>query len=451
MASATGLAASSRAFGAATGSSTVWDTIVVGAGPSGLTAARKLADAGQRVLVLEARNRIGGRMWTDRTTMSIPIERGAELIHHGPNAAHWPLVVSQGLTTHQFTKQYSRFTPQDAKWVDQNFYEFCHFPQGKPSFPNGLPQPTSTETAEAWLLRIGIPRSNYPLSLLVIETDTEQFDVLLATNIVDYVQETLDFADKTGSRGPYSPDGDYRVIGGYDQVLAPLANGISILLNRPVTHVSYRRSGVEIVTGDGQVYRARTAVMAVPAGVLQSNTICFDPVLPSSRIAAINDVEYLAVYKGIFEFAQPVLAADRSIPANWDLLETYSLNPPSLWNASVGTPNFRGQIVVAWATGAEAQALLNLPVAQRHAAGLEHVRKTTGNPGLQYVKASTYDWSKDQYARGAYPGLDSNWDFDGLYQPISGSLFWAGIITDTVGDSVAAGSTVADGVLQVLA
>ncbi|MEU2234070.1 flavin monoamine oxidase family protein [Streptomyces vietnamensis] len=436
---------------ATSSSSTVWDTIVVGAGPSGLSAARDLADAGKRVLVLEARNRIGGRLWTDRTTMSIPVERGAELVHHGPAAAHWPLVVSQGLQTHQWTKQYSKFTPQDANWVDQNSYEFYHFPQGTPSFSNGLPQPRAGETAEAWLLRLGIPRSNYPLSLLVIEVDTEQFDVLLASNIVDYVQETLDNAEKTGTKGPYPIDGDYRVIGGYDQVLAPLANGIPILLNRPVVQVSYRRTGVEIVTADGQVHLARTVVMAVPAGVLQSSTIRFDPVLPSGRIAAINGVKYQAVFKGILEFAQPVLPADRSIPADWDLLESYSLNPPTLWNASVGTPNYQGQIVVTWMTGAKAQELLDLPLAQRHQAGLDNVRKTVGDSGLQYVKASTYDWSKDQYARGAYPGFDSNWDWQGLYKPIDNSLFWAGILTDTVGDSREAGSFAAQGVLKALA
>src|SRR5436190_1773137 len=57
------------------------DVLVIGAGASGLAAARALADAGRRVIVPEARDRIGGRVWTDRSFAAIPVERGAELAH----------------------------------------------------------------------------------------------------------------------------------------------------------------------------------------------------------------------------------------------------------------------------------------------------------------------------------------------------------------------------------
>lgn len=66
----------------------VWDVIVIGAGVSGLSAAAEIRRAGKSVLVLEARDRIGGRMWTDRTSMSIPIERGCELITAVPTSRH---------------------------------------------------------------------------------------------------------------------------------------------------------------------------------------------------------------------------------------------------------------------------------------------------------------------------------------------------------------------------
>lgn len=56
-------------------------TIVIGAGIAGLTAGRDLQDAGQAVTVLEARERTGGRVYTDRSFANIPVEFGAEFIH----------------------------------------------------------------------------------------------------------------------------------------------------------------------------------------------------------------------------------------------------------------------------------------------------------------------------------------------------------------------------------
>jgi renalase len=56
-------------------------TLIVGAGMAGLAAARELTDAGENLIILEARDRIGGRVYTNRAFAPIPVEFGAELIH----------------------------------------------------------------------------------------------------------------------------------------------------------------------------------------------------------------------------------------------------------------------------------------------------------------------------------------------------------------------------------
>lgn len=76
------------------------DVLVIGAGAAGLAAARELTRGGRNVLMLEARDRIGGRIWTGREAgWPLPIERGAEFVHGRPPET-WDIIHRQGLATY---------------------------------------------------------------------------------------------------------------------------------------------------------------------------------------------------------------------------------------------------------------------------------------------------------------------------------------------------------------
>ena len=422
-----------------------WDAIVVGAGAAGLGAARKIAAAGKRVLVLEARDRIGGRLWTDRTSLSIPHERGGEMVH-GHDVSTWDLIRQQNLTTHRWEDKFAKINAGDSVWNSAKNYDTFHFPQGAPSFPAGVPQPLAGESAEVWLARIGIPRSNYPIYFWVLEGDYEQFDVMPADMVVEELGFVLDMQQYSGAMPP-EEYGDYRVIGGYDQILKPLMRDVTIRKSTVVNTVEYSANCVNIHTNNGS-FRSRVVVMAVPGGVLKSGAITFNPPLPSARRTAIDEISYLSVFKGILEFPEPVVPADAALPRRWDVTALFSENPPTLWDASRGTPGFGGQLIVTWMTGGKAQELLDLPVAERHQAGLETVRKLAGDPGLQHVGATTYDWSKDRFALGAYPGPFSR--REGLSDPVGGVLFWAGMTTSTIHESRDSGTVAAGLALAAL-
>lgn len=422
----------------------MWDAIVLGAGASGLGAARTLADAGRSVLVLEARDRIGGRMWTDRTTMSIPIERGAELVH-GSRASTWNLIEAEGITTRRQQSIWGRLAP-GTPWLDGTTYASLKFPLGAPVGP--LPEPADGETALAWLERVGIPRENYPVLLAAIEVDSEQFDVLPAAWVVDTVAWAIAEQDVPASTPFPDPYDDHRVIGGYDQVLRPLAAGLPIRLGARVHTVEHRAGRVDVHTSRGS-YQAKTLVVALPGGVLKHGDVTFDPPLPADRRDGLQEIEYLPVFKGILEFAAPVVPPGHPVARQWDVMTTFSKRPPSLWNASLGTPGYHGEIAVAWATGGVAQDLLDLPEAERLAAALDNVRTAVGDQGLQAVNASTYDWSKDEFARGAYPGPFSR--RTGLNGPIDDTVFWAGMVTSTIHSSRNSGITAAKQALAALA
>ena len=92
-------------------------TIVIGAGMAGLAAARVLSDAGEQILILEGRDRIGGRAYTNRTFCDIPVEFGAEFIH-GDNAATWEWVRTLGLNTLHWRKtDDSMIRLEDGSWM----------------------------------------------------------------------------------------------------------------------------------------------------------------------------------------------------------------------------------------------------------------------------------------------------------------------------------------------
>ncbi|MFF2493113.1 flavin monoamine oxidase family protein [Agromyces sp. NPDC058064] len=422
----------------------MWDAIVLGAGAAGLGAARTLADEGRRVLVLEARDRIGGRMWTDRTSMSIPVERGAELVH-GSRASTWEIIEAAGITTRRQQSIWGRLAP-GTPWLDGTTYASLKFPLGAPAGP--LPDPEDGETALAWLTRVGIPPENYPILLAAIEVDSEQFDVLPAAWVADTVAWAIAEQDVPAETPFEEPYDDHRVIGGYDQVLRAIATGLQIRLNTKVHTVEHRAGRVDVHTSRGS-YKAKTLVVALPGGVLKHGDVVFDPPLPADRRDGLQEIEYLPVFKGILEFAGPVLPAGHPVPAAWDVLTTFGVNPPSVWNASIGTPGYAGEVAVFWATGGRAQELLDLPEAERFAAALANVRDAAGDQGLQYLHASTYDWSEDEYARGAYPGPFSR--RTGLNGPIGDTIFWAGMVTSTIHASRNSGITAARQALAALA
>src|SRR5215216_400809 len=214
------------------------DVIVIGAGAAGLAAARALVDAGQRVIVLEARARIGGRVWTDRTFAGIPVERGAEFIH-GEQADTWALVRHAGLCTESFSRwQGRRIVAEDGRLVGD---ELLH---ARPDLQRvfTLEQQLAAYQGPDCSLAGWLAANNYsPLAAHIADLRMAHSNCATpATTSVAELAHELKIADK----GP----GDFHILDGYDRVPALLADGLDIRLGIAVTGIQWDQEGVTIET-----------------------------------------------------------------------------------------------------------------------------------------------------------------------------------------------------------
>lgn len=418
---------------------TGFDAIVIGAGSAGVAAARELIDAGKKVVVLEARDRIGGRMWTDRTLLSIPHERGASLCHGGPDTATWPWVEKLGLASRKFELNSSRYSPS-TPWVAWTSPEFYAFPGGVPNVSLPLPEPSPSQTAQQYLESLGIEPSNYPLALLGIQVDTEQFDSYPAANIVD----TLTACFEVSASGQVAADdyaGDFKILAPYDTIINAVAEGVDIRLDTVVDTIDYTGEGVTVQAGS-TTYEGAKCIVAVPIGVLQKDRITFNPPLESDRLTEIEGVAQTTAFKTILEFDHPLDVT------NFDMVNQHDAGPSQFWDETRGMAGYDGHVIVAWDTGDRARELLSLPEQERFAAALEGVRKITGDQGLNFVNASNYDWREDEFAYGAY--ATGPRDQDVLYRPMEDTVFWAGAVKSSVASAHSSGLEAAGQLLKSL-
>ncbi|MGQ4271213.1 flavin monoamine oxidase family protein [Nocardiopsis changdeensis] len=400
------LALGGGALLAATASSAVpppeWDVAVVGAGPAGLAAARNLYDHGLRVVVLEARGRVGGQVFTDRSLAPVAVELGAGLIH-GADASTWELVAETGARTVRMLSDRPAPPPLDL--------------------PRG---PREDEDAAAYLRRLGVPESLWP----PVEVDGEPLERWSARWVHD-----------TGVLDWWSaPREDFRVPDGYDRLLEPLAAGPVIALRSPVRLVRRGPAGVEIgVAGRRRPVRARRCVLALPVGVLRSGSVRFEPALPAGHRDAAAALEATDAVKLVYRFDRPVL------PAGRDTLEG---DGAVVWSVARDP-----ETVSVWAAGDRARDLLARPGPDRFAEGLRMLASAVGGAVPDPVGRITHDWAADEYSRGAYlhvpPGAHDA--PAALGEPVDRTLFFAGeAVTgeNTVDGAYDSGYAVSDDLLS---
>ncbi|HWQ57331.1 MAG TPA: NAD(P)/FAD-dependent oxidoreductase [Bryobacteraceae bacterium] len=410
------------------------DVLIVGAGVAGLAAARDLCAAGYEVMVLEARDRIGGRVWTRREPLlPVPVELGAEFIHGRPRET-WEIVEKAGLTACDvtgdgWTREGDSLKPRDeTARFDRLFEAMQRTGEPEPTFEEFLQSTPFDATTKAWATAY-----------------VEGFNAARKERV-----GVRSLVDDERAAGAIGGDHLFRILSGYDGVPRHLwagAAGAELRLNTGVTALRWGPGKVEAETRSGW-FAARCALVTVPLGVLQAadqpGAIRFSPEPPN--LEAARRLEVGQVVRVTLRFRERfwerrdglgeagfLHSLDEWMPTWWSTLPVHA---PLLtgWAGGSAAERYCGRgesFVVEQAMGALAR-LLGMPVREIEAMA----------DGWFW-----HDWHGDPYSRGAYsyapPGGAAA--RRGLAEPAGGTLFFAGEAANVEGHSAMVHGAIASG------
>jgi monoamine oxidase len=402
--------------------STHRNIVVIGAGAAGLAAAAALQAAAQSVTILEARNRIGGRVWTDRSLIAQPLENGAEFIH-GDRAITWEWVKALTAATVRIPKYTSyAYESQGQLYTYQQGLQWAGFQQ--------LPH------LEDWLAQADLGSGDRSLSdwlsELAMAPVAQQLAGRLLANSHLTEPEHLSLADLAHeARVHQAGKGNFRVQGGYDRLLSGLAEGLSIQLGTAVQSIDWQQTPIKlgVVNPQGQTIelRADQVIITVPLSLLQQQAIAFTPALPAPKMQAIQSLSMGPAIKLQFVFGQSFWDSEISLFVGLGAI-------PVWWVPGYQRPGFP-PVLTAFVGGQAALALNAISEAKSIEVGLNDLCRLFGSdaPRQQLRQARRISWLDDPWARGGYSFVTPG-QFGArhvLAQPLEHRLFFAGEATVT--------------------
>jgi len=403
-----GAAAASGAFGTRLlAQAAPLEVIVIGAGGAGLTAAKALQAAGIGVAVLEARDRIGGRAFTD-TSLGVPWDRGCSWLHASEVNPLVPIARQAGFEL--IADEYPRHVYDGSKRMSgaetaglRSVRERITRELGEAG-RRGLDIP-----AEAALTQATLADPWYPMAAAGL-TGWEGIEAANYSAL-----DTYQFVEKGA---------DLLIPRGYGTFLAAYAKDVEVRLRTPVTRIRWNGRGVAAETPAG-IVSARVAIVALPVSVITAGAVIFSPYLPVEVLQAHHDLPLGVMNKVALRFKRNVFPNES--------LEFMTLRRSDSRGLEYLTRMWGENFCVGLSAGRLAQEL----EAAGEAATIEHAlgelaTMLGGEVRRQFDRGATTAWAGDPWSRGSYshclPGRFGARAL--LTRPVGGRLVFAGEHTE---------------------
>jgi monoamine oxidase len=407
------------------------DTIIIGGGVAGLAVAGELTRAGRNVLLLEARERLGGRILTHHEpSLGGPVELGAEFVHGKPPQL-FDLIHAAGLDVVEGADR--RLISEDGALRPlDNFWDIIEavdsqIPAG---FDSSYQEFLQTANASAFQKQIA---KSYVEGFNAARAD------LISTAALKFEEDAAEKIEATKQ---------FRITRGYASIVEHLARRLppeSIRTGCVVRAVRWRKGHVEIdatAGGESLHFSGRRAVVTLPLGVLRAalegepDAIAFDPPLSSKREATAH-LEVGHVVKIVMQFRQKFWDDPDVVGqcASFGFALCLEAEFPTWWTQDPTPSN----LLTGWAGGPAADKLIGRDREQLRAAAFASLSATfhvnVDRLRSLFVRDHFHDWARDPFALGAYtyPKIGGLRAAKILAEPIHDTLFFAGEATDITG------------------
>jgi monoamine oxidase len=423
------------------------DVVVIGAGAAGLAALAELEGTGMRALCFEARDRIGGRVFTVRDPLCpIPLELGAEFVHGRPPEI-WDIIKSGRLTAYDCVEQ------------------AVHLKDGKPKSDHDAWETVdrvmtdmqrSASEHEDQTFASFLERSPYPENAKRMATSyVEGFNAARkeVVGIASLAEDAMAADEIDGDRS-------FRIFNGYDSVLAQLLNSIGgsetkLRLNSIIERIEWKCGAAAVyvrsaLTGAVETVRSRRVIITVPLGVLQATpdspgSIRFEPE-PSEVLSAARALRFGHVIRLVLRFREELWENNREISDAGFLFSDERLFPTWWTSLPVHAP-----VLTGWSAGPHADELLGKPQSSIISEAIATLARITGCPRERLTglleAAYSHDWHRDPFARGAYSYVPAGAlaARKMLAEPVAETLYFAGEATNLDGHSATVHGAIASG------